>query len=669
MKQIFNILTCLLISSTVFAQAPKVKFGEITLAELTGSKFPSDPDAPAVILFDKGSVEQFYSKDGFVIEYERHTRIKIFSKTAFELANQEILLDMGDEVLQFKGACYNLEDGKIVTTKLAEENVFEEKLTPRLTLKKAAMPNVKEGSVLEFKYKLRLFQYTLPIEKWVFQHAYAPTLWSEFEASIPTFIEYRKFYQGWTSFYFNEDKIVEEHEAVGSSVIKYSCNYLHYSQQNVPALKPEDYVASVEDYLSQISLDIRAVYKIDVATVGSTRMIINSKSNKLNDSWESVGKDLWENYFEDSFKKQFDPGVSLQALTAGKSSPIDKATAVFEYIGNNYQVSGKDRWWRTQSVQDLTRNKKGGPTDLNLLYINMLQKVDVPAYPVLISTRSHGRPFDFRISTRQFDRIITALMMEDSSYFLIDASAWPNPIGVLPEQALNNQGFIIQSAKVAEWIPLKSSVPDRTALVGEFEIHPDGMISGSLNFSESGHNAVKAHQGLSGHDTLQVIKEHFNSVIGDGQANLIKFESGPIWNNPNFKGTFQVETSAFTQPSGDKIYLNPLLGLGLPESPFKNPDRKFGVDFGSPASLNYVFYFKVPSGYHLEETPASVKLSLGENALTFDYILDKSDPLRIKITVKNAIRKPFIPIDDYPELQNFFQAMVAKMAEKIVLSK
>jgi len=161
-------------------------------------------------------------------------------------------------------------DGKIVETKLTSENVFEEKLTSNFFVKKAAIAGVREGSVIEFKYVLLDEGIGLPLNEWVFQNPVAPTLWSEFEASVPTFIEYKKLAQGWTPYSLAKEELKNErlnisyiergpaNAAVTTSTaeninVDYSTNILHFIQENVPALKPEPFVASVRDYLSKIS--------------------------------------------------------------------------------------------------------------------------------------------------------------------------------------------------------------------------------------------------------------------------------------------------------------------------------------------------------------------------------------------------------------------------------
>ena len=112
MKKTLFLLVALLLSTFCLmaqndAKPLKVKFGKLSDEEIKMTKYDKDPDAPAVILFDKGESDAGYG-------FTRHIRIKIFKKSAYEYANILIEYNKNDFVKGLKGACYNIEDGKVV---------------------------------------------------------------------------------------------------------------------------------------------------------------------------------------------------------------------------------------------------------------------------------------------------------------------------------------------------------------------------------------------------------------------------------------------------------------------------------------------------------------------------------------------------------------------------
>lgn len=685
----FLTISLVLFSFSLLAQqgkAPKMKYGKISDEELAMTAFDGDPAAPAVVLFDKGTVVHRYDNlNGFTLEYERHKRIKIFSKDAYGFADLALFFYKGQKVTEFKACCYNVESGKLVETKLSGENIFEEKLTSQYFVKKGAIPGVKEGSIIEFKYVLLDEGIGLPLNEWVFQNPIAPTIWSEFEASVPTFIEYKKLAQGWTPYTLAKEELKNERlnisyidrndgGLVSTSTsqninIDYTTNILHFIQENVPALKPEPFVAAPRDYLSQISFDVKAVYYTSVVANGPTYKLVNGGFKPLNQTWERLGKDLLEDTFHDVLSSSKFTGEETEKCVAGKSTAFEKTSAIYEYIGKNYQASDFDYFWKSQTMDNLTKNRKGTPTDLNLLFINMLRRAKVTAYPVLISTRGHGKALPFRVSTEEFDRILAAVVSEDSTITLIDAAGWPNPIGLLPEDALNGEGLMLKNKENITWVPLQSKIADRNALVSDFSLKSDGTLAGKITFSENGHNAVSGRALIRNKDAETFIREDFKDLVAGGQLTDINIEAQSDWNTSVLKGSFTLETTAFGSVSNNKIYLTPMLNMGLKETPFKNPARKFGVDFGPPLSSTLIFTFHIPAGYTIEEAPKSVKFNLMEHALSFDYLVDRSNPEVVKITIKRNIKTSFIPVEQFPDLQQFYSAMVSKMAEQIVLTK
>jgi hypothetical protein len=299
----------------------------------------------------------------------------------------------------------------------------------------------------------------------------------------------------------------------------------------------------------------------------------------------------------------------------------------------------------------------------------MLRRADLNAFPVLTSTLGNGKPIPFRVSLRQFDRVLTGVILDDGTITLIDASAWPNPIGLLPKSDCNGEGLMLKDEGNIEWIPLQSKISDRSALLSEISLTPEGLVRGKVSFSETGHAAVAGREMIRNKDVQTFVKDHYKEMVAGGQLTEISAEANPDWNTPGLKGSFLLESSSYATVSGNKIYLNPMLNMGLTETPFKNPDRKFGVDFGPPMASTYVFSFTIPSGYQVEEAPKSMKLVLDEQALSFDYLVDRSNPELIKITVKRSIKTPFVSVEKFPDLQQFYSTMVAKMAEQIVLTK
>ena len=686
MHYALNLLLCLLFfSSALSAQDKelKVKYGKISDEEMAMKSYTKDPAAPAVVLFDKGRITHRYVEStGFLLEFERHVRIKVFSKEATHLGDVFIFYFASQRVNDLKATSYNLENGKIVETKLDKDNVFSEKLTRSRMVKKMTIPAVREGTVIEYKYSI-VDEGAVGIQNWVFQRREIPTIWSEYQASVPTFIEFRKMSQGWEPYTLTEEKTKDETINISFTTrssgkvvdsknvqtkVEYASTNMHFIQENVPALKPEPYVYSVNNYLSQINFDVRAVYETSLEPYGTGYKLVNRGFRERNNSWERLGGEMLEDVYTDILASSKYTEAEAQQCVAGKTLRTEQIAAIYSTLGQNYQNNGLDYIWPSQKLEDLVKNKKGTPTDLNLLFINMLRCAKINAYPVMLSTRENGRTLSYRVTTDAFDRVIAAVEIEDGKLTLMDVSGWPNPTGLLPEDDLNGEGLLLKDIADISWIQVQNTVPVRRAVLADLEVHPEKGLAGAVTFSDNGYGAVEARVKIREKDAQTFVGEKFKDLIADGRFSDLKIENAGQWQETGIKGAFNLETTAFTTISGDKIYLSPALGFGMKENPFKNPERKFNIDLGTPKNMTLNFTFKIPAGYKVEEMPKPTKVTFGENALSFEYMTEVT-PETIKFSIRQNVKRPYISVEQYEDLKQYFNMMVAKMEEQVVLTK
>ena len=347
---------------------------------------------------------------------------------------------------------------------------------------------------------------------------------------------------------------------------------------------------------------------------------------------------------------------------------MEKTAALYEYIGKNYQTIDLHYVWPTQTIERLTKDRKGSATDLNLLFINMLRHAGISAWPVLISTRSHGYLRSFRVSPYEVDRVLAAVEVGEKPPLLLDVSAFPNPIGLLDKEDINGEGLLLRSKEQIEWIPLQNKVNIRTAVLGDLQLAADGTLSGTLTCSENGYGAVARRAGMHIKETTAAVSEAFKSWSSDGSVSDIKTSDKTSWNELTFKTAFKLETTGFGNVSGNKIYLSPAMGAAYMENPFKNPERKFPVDLGIPHDNNYVLTFALPTGYKVEEAPKPAKIIFGDNDLAFEYLVE-STPGMLKFNIRQRFKNTFIGVEEYEELRQFYTALAAKMEEQVVLTK
>src|SRR5690606_498558 len=134
-------------------------FGEVSKSELEEKMHPTDSSAVASVLHEKKrSYFQYIQGKGFSLITEVHKRIKVYNEKGFGYGTEKVYLHENgsdDENLSsLKGYTYNLIDGKIEKTKLSKSDVFSNDESRYWKSETFTFPNLKEGSVIEFKYDI-----------------------------------------------------------------------------------------------------------------------------------------------------------------------------------------------------------------------------------------------------------------------------------------------------------------------------------------------------------------------------------------------------------------------------------------------------------------------------------------------------------------------------------
>jgi transglutaminase-like putative cysteine protease len=663
------LLIALCLSTTAVAQKPPIKFGDIPMEQMQMKVYPKDSSASAVVLADYGESSIDYATDKFLIRFERIRRVKILNKDGYDWGNLTIPLYRDgstiEDVSSLKGVTYNLEGNKIVETKMKNDMVFKEAADQNVTYMKVAMPNVKEGSVVEISYKITS-PFIYNFQDWNFQTT-IPTVWSEYRTRIPDWFTYKRFVQGYLAVSINENKT--EHKAfsfhtrvqTGSSLantkgvderVEYEENYNRLVIQDVPAFKSEPYITTYQNYISRINFELSVV------------KIPDQQWKTYNDSWEDLNQDF--------LKAETFGGVvrgsgflkdEAAAVTAGKTDPKEKIAAVYGFVRNNVEWDGSYRKYSDGNLRQVIATKKGSCAEINLMLVSMLQKAGITANPVLISTRDHGFVRRDLPVESQFNYVIAAVELEGKT-ILLDATDRSLPMGTLPKRCLNGEGFIIAPDNKAGWIGL-SAPKSRTSATTELIIATDGSMNGKFQFSHDGYFAQRIRSSYYTKGKEEYLKDVASTNLWELQGS--EFENLDKLSEP-VKEIYQLKLAEHIQVTGDNMYINPMLVHRIEKNPFQQEKREYPVDFGSAEDYVLIARITVPEGWVVEELPQAKALVMPANSARYTYNIAQTGNI-ISLTSILNINKALFSHDEYTPLRDFYAQIVAKQAEQIVLKK
>ncbi len=173
-----TLLLSLCFSVSVFTQ--NYDFGKVSKEELQEKFNPLDSSASATYLYKyRRTYFEYKQEKGFELVTEIQERIKIYNKEGFEYATKKVYLHKNgsdeEQLNSLKAYTYNLQDGKIEETKLEKNGIFDTEQSKYRNETKFTMPDIKEGSIVEYKYKIYspfywsvddfVFQYDIPVKK------------------------------------------------------------------------------------------------------------------------------------------------------------------------------------------------------------------------------------------------------------------------------------------------------------------------------------------------------------------------------------------------------------------------------------------------------------------------------------------------------------------------
>lgn len=648
-------IVLLLIIAIVNTYAQKFELGKVSVAELKEKKHPIDSSAVAAVLFKRGKTFFTYTNaTGFTANHECEFRIKIYSLEGLSWANQKVSYYVGyenlnDDKVRFSSAVtYNLEDGKIVKTKLNNEGNFKTKINKYWNQATITLPNVKIGSVIEFKYVLESenlvrfpdfdFQYDIPVN------------FFEYKTEIPEYFIYNSLLKG-------SQEIETKMEVVDSKkeyALGYKQNNSLYTSKNIPALNKEEFVDNIDNYLGAIQNELETKRFPDMPVVDYAR------------TWEGVAATIYKNKnFGDEIKIRNYYSKDLNGLLLHINTPVERLNVIFKYVQNKMNWNKVMGYYADKGVEKAYESKTGNVAEINFMLISMLKTAGIIANPVLVSTIENGIPV---FPNRTVFNYVIAVAEIDGQKILLDATNKFTTSNVLPLNLLNWQGRLIKEDGSSKEIDLIPAIVSEDHYNIKATIQPDlRIIEGLLTVKRTDYSAFNFREtnGDKSKDIyLEYLENNLNKIeitdyfIDNKSQDLAK----PVFESFNFKWDHSYDNIA------GKLFLNPILFFTVTTNPFRQEVRQMPIYFGYPHRYIYTVSLKVPHGYSIESLPASIRI-VTENKEA-SYVMNvNSEKDTVNIEVVKEINKAIFAAEDYDMLKNYFQQVIAKQNEKIVLKK
>ncbi|MBD2699391.1 DUF3857 domain-containing protein [Spirosoma sp. BT702] len=645
----------LAIAQKTDVKSPDVKLGRISPDQFTGPK--TDSTAEATVLYNYGEVTFEENNDQLWLHYRCHVRTQIHKKSAYDRATIELYTRRGkagqhEFVSEFVGNTYNLAGGQVMVDKFDKAGHFTEKASEQVWLEKFTLPNVREGSIIEYSYTIQTpFSVGYNPRTWHFQQD-VPVNWSEYRITIPDYFFYKIMMSGYLALLVNENKpsnvdLIPGHRGAGAIAYRFVV-------KDAPAFRNEAYITTDDDYRAKIDFEL-AKYQLP-----------NAVAHDFSVSWETLDRTLLESAdFGGQIKRTGFLRDPAKSILTQHTDTLARIRAAYDFVRQNIKWTREASYWSQLGIRKVLENKKGNAADINLMLIALLREMDMEANPVILSTRSHGRINEQYPLLKRFNYVVAQVAVGGKD-MLLDATDVLLTPGMLPVHCLNGSGRLIHSSK-SRFISLSPLERDIDSFTGEFVIADDGEITGTLKHSHGGYSALSARTSFASEGKTKYL-DGIRKKRPVWQVEKAEFTGADPMASA-FNTDFSITIPEACGRAGNRLYLRPMLTEGYGTNPFKEANRIYPVDFGFQKEMTFVATYTLPKGYQVEEMPKPVSMVLPENGGRFMYQMAMNGDNKLQVISRILLRRPLYYAEEYGALRELFTQVVAKHAEQIVLKR
>ncbi len=433
----------------------------LPMPDLSAAPHPSAfPDAGAVILLDKGTMEVFAQGDIPFSVFERHRIVRILGVRGHSAGNVVIPYGGRSQVDAVEARTI-LPDGRIIP--LEEKNIYDVTLYPNFIFfsdqraKIFTMPGIEDGAVLEVKYRMTLFDRTL-WHAWSFQDSY-PTLDSRFTLIRPSEWDIL-----WREYGTDlQPAVTPAPHGFKSTTV--------WELKNLPAIVPEPAMPPRQEIAVRLAL----------APIGFR-------------SWADVG--TWFHELNGPKMSVGTPAKELVArLTGGITEPREKLRRLYEWVRDNVRYIAVEigiGGYQSHAADEVLTNRYGDCKDMTILLCALATQAGLTAQPAYLSSWFSAHPDTTLPSPLQFDHVIAYAPDADGGVWM-DPTDKGAPFGQLPWYDQGLSALVVDAEGAAAIRQTRFDVPERNR----------SLSSWSVRLSRDGSAVVEGMKQLTGAPALE----------------------------------------------------------------------------------------------------------------------------------------------------------------------
>jgi hypothetical protein len=641
----------------LITKAQNFTYGNISHEDYNFDKKTIDSSANAVVLKEFGSARlQIDDNTGqLLLLFEYHVKIKIFNKDGFTAANIVIPTSKRGERQEFisdiLASTVNLENGILVRTDMDKKALFNENRSKFTSLTKFTLPHIKEGSVIEYSYRLES-PFIFNFKTWEFQSE-IPKVRSEFTAYIPANYNYNVLLRGFQKLTDQKSEISKE--CLRLSGVPIDCSKMTYIMANIPAFVEEEFMTAASNFKSAIYFELSDV------------QMLNGSKQAYTKTWKDVDYELvTDRYFGSQMKRKEIYKDVMPTILGSTTDDLEKAKRIYDYIKKQIKWNNYYAMHSEENLKSILEQRSGNVADINFALISALSATNLDVEAVLLSTRENGIINKIYPVISEFNYVVAKVNIGDKSY-LLDATEPLLPFGLLPLRCINDKGRVINLKKPSYWIDLIASQKSITKYVLQGKLNENGKIVGTISTITQGYAAFNKRKEIKKYNSIEEYVEKLDEKMPNislSNQQISNVDSVELALIETFDIEFGFNENGAKQ--NNQVFLNPFLVNKITKNPFNLNDRTYPVDLGAALDERITISIAIPAKYTVVERPKDVGIGLPENSGR--YLLQSSVTDNVlAINQILQLNKAIYQADEYLYLKEFYSKIIQNQKVDVLL--
>lgn len=638
------------LNAFVFGQHKFLNIPKLDQNDISATVNTANPKDPAEILF---SSHHFLIEGNGFMTIEVIKRVKIYDKeNVAEFLNVEIPLKLNggdrESVSGLKATTYNFENGKVVSTTVDKESRIRSNDSKNIDIVKFAFANVKNGSVLEYKYKVSTpFYYSIPR---VMVESSAPVRYFEYVFDMPIYLGYNINYQG---------TLAPTHRDTGQKNM-YGGEYktVRFAYENIKGYKDEKYVYNIDNYRTSIRAELASTnFPITGNMVG-----VSGGFKSYAVSWEDLRKTILQN---DDFGIEYGKMGAVKDILPADIKSIqnekERADAILKFVQKNYTWNKQVTGWTEDGIRTLISKKIGNSAEINLLLTMLMKSSGLNANPAIMATKERGVLNFVAPSLAQVNYVLGTVDFGGQLKFY-DATSKYSEANVLPPRAYNYFAYLIREKEGVQVNVLPEGKSSTTQVINA-KFEKDGTFSGDFSDTDAKLYALTSSESYN-KDAEQYFKDY-----KENYKFPVENMKGERQDNGTFITKFNFSADNFVDGVGGKYVFNPLLFLHRKNHDFDQDDaRRSPIEMLSGYDRNKKVIIELPEGFVFENLPKSKKFRTEDNSIVYNYIVKQAGNSLI-VESTTSVEDSIYPAEYYPIFKQVFDNITNMEAQVVTVVK